>query len=161
MMAWWRSVWTETCCHSWIKTWLCLPVLWRFVVSSQTQRMASVNWSCTYSRGWLAIRWVGRCEQQHFLFRIWTPVSTRGPKPPGTWRYCLYESEGFDTAVIWLGSGCSCFGKRSACICRVQDESQFELDLLLMCRISEVSAALHLNTVLFSTVFGLFWFVGG
>lgn len=53
-----------------------------------------------------------------------------------------------------LGCGCSCFGKRSACIFRVQDESQFELERFFMCRRSEVPAALQSNTVVFWTQFG-------
>lgn len=61
-------------------------------------------------------------------------------------------------AVVWLGSGCNCFGKHSACIFRVQDESQFELELSFMCRRSEVSAALQINSVVFWTLFGL---IGG
>lgn len=54
-----------------------------------------------------------------------------------------------------LGSGCSCFGKRSACVFRVQDESQFELELFFMCSRSEVSAALQINIVVFWTLLGL------
>jgi len=54
-----------------------------------------------------------------------------------------------------FGSVCRCFGKRSACFFRVQDESQFELELFFMCSRSEVSAALQINTVVFWTLFGL------
>jgi len=65
-------------------------------------------------------------------------------------------SEGFDTAVVWLRSGCSCFDKHIACIFRVQDESQFELELFFMCTRSEVSVASHKHcTVLDSVWFGL------
>jgi len=64
-------------------------VMWRFAVRSQTQRIASIK-SELHVLQWAGeAGWppggLGVVDQEHFLFRIWTP------QPPGTLCYCLCE----------------------------------------------------------------------